>query len=379
MELNFPTDRDTKTATPDPEAPPRRGANRLFRVQPDKDGAKAENRLLIPLMDFSKTELFSDWDFQNYYLRVWTHVVEQFNEQGNSYRAFVLCPKKMNDYVRQLSTPSKALPAFFSSSECRMCDHSQKVWDAYAAAKKEAGIYEMTTEEFKVAMDNHPEIQELKNSAKAWGPIERHYFPVFDYDKYQGKKALDEGEERVTIQGLWGPKKLAERLNFKKSKGSKFWEFDTGNARVVVLERDTTTSLRNCKYEVDTEDAPPVLDGETIAYLESGVGVPDPSEDLLVWKPEEMEAYISRYTDSSTVRTAEAPVVPATETVVEKGVAATTSVVTIDPKNTTVQSTPTPAATKPARPAPKFPPEESSPQPPLATPSVAKPRVRQSW
>lgn len=376
MEPNFPIMNDNAA---DAQNSPAKSSTRktpLYKPLPLENKQKADNRIIVTLFDYRNFKYFKDWNFQNYYLRVYAHVVDMMNENGSTYKAFVLCPREMNRFTKRLSQTSE-VPNMFDSDDCAFCKHSQDLWGQYEEEKKTAGIFNMTTEEFIAAMENNPGIQETRNAARAWGSIERFYYVVYDYDKHTGKRALADEESRPTVQGFWGPAKLAEKLDRKRAAGNRFWDFENGNARIVTIAKDTHPTVQRCKYEFDTEERPPTLDGDLIAYL-SGAEAPDPSNDVLKWNQEEMTAYLDKFRDIPEEE-------PRTEPVEEKPVPATTPTEVIPDVAASVSGTSGVTISQPTGlgPNPVFPPPlgttTSQPKAPLATAASPTKKTRHSW
>lgn len=312
MDLDFPTDRDLNSTAAENARTSFKRDTKRYQMLPTKDGEVADNRLLLGAFRYDQFRLFEKWPLANYYLKLKV-VYVQVEEEGRMIRRPVLSEREMNYYARTtLSTPNKAVPQLFAKDTDPFYDYSQELWKEYAEAKKAAGLEKLSKDEFKAAMDARPDIKRIREAAKEWSADDRFFFAVFDYAKYTGQKPLaDEDEGSIGWQGLLGPQSILDRLYIKQKAGKKFWDFAGGGARVVLVTRDNTRGARNCEYFVELEDDAPTIDGETLAYLEKGDDIPDPSDEVLVWSEEQKRAYLEAYAKDSGLKKTEPSTRPA--------------------------------------------------------------------
>ena len=271
--------------------------NRQYIMQPTKDREVGNNLLFFTTFRPSEFRLFKEWpqDASTWYLKFFVHwVTVRDEETGKERRECVVCEPEMNKYAKErLTQPHLVFPPPFPEVDsCAFCDQAQDFWDDYRQAKLDNGITRLSTDEFKKAMQAHPEIGELRDKARDWTASERVYFVVFDYDKWSGGKAAN-GATTVTFQYLWTGTKILTEL-FKEYKGGfKFYD-PTGNNAIVDIERDNSKGTRYANYDVRLKNEPPGWDEETLEYLTAASDVPDPSDSVKIWTPGQKVAFVQQ-------------------------------------------------------------------------------------
>lgn len=335
----------------------------LFRMLPSEDRKKGDNRLFFLPFNLNRFAFFQGWpDMGNFYAKIAVHWVEQADENGNVRRVMVLCERKMNEYAKGLSQANKPVPAVFEDTVCAFCNRSQLYWDDYRDLRKEAGIENLSKDEFKDTMAKHPNVQKARNLAKEWQANDRFYFAVYDVDKAEGKKDLDPGEDTVRIQGYFGPDSIMSQLYRKFKNKNRFFDFNSNSYRVVNVTRDNTRSAQFCEYLLDTEGEMPDVPAEVLTYLRESEDIPDPAQWVQIWTPEQKQAYVDNFGGGAPTKAGAKA--PAPRPAVAKP--------TIAP----------PAAPAPAlRQAPQIPTRPAAPTAPAApsTETSAPKRPRASW
>lgn len=293
MDINFPTKADSQEGTQSETSTYTRDPFK-YMMLPSEDGESADNRLLVLAFPYNRLEWFKDCPLVNWHLDLKIHYVQKTSSEGRVYTAPVICERSMNYAFKQLSRATLPVAAPFpDDDECAFCDASAHLWDEYAELKKERGIDNLSTEEFKQAMNNNPDLQAVRNKARQWGAITRTMFVVFDYDKYAGSKMADSSE--CFVQYYFGPEKIAKELAKKQRHGYKFWDVDGGKAKIVVVTRDNDPSAQYCEYSVDFAAGDPELDGGTLAYLQELPEIPDCTTFIERWTAEEKAEYVKNF------------------------------------------------------------------------------------
>jgi len=342
----------------------------LFRMLPSEDRKKEDNRLFFLSFNLNRFSFFQGWpDMGNFYAKLAVHWVEQADENGNVRRVMVLCERKMNEYAKALSQANKPVPAVFEDNDCAFCTRSQLYWDDYRDKRKEAGIENLSKEEFKEVMSKHPEVTKIRELAREWQANDRFYFAVYDVDKAQGNKDLDPGDEGVVrIQGYFGPDSIMSQLYRKFKNKNRFFKFDTNEYRVVNVTRDNTRSAQFCEYLLDIEGEIPDVPAEILTYLQAGEDIPDPSQWVQLWTPEQKQAYVDNFGAGAPTK--------ATKPAVSRPAVAKPTIAPAPPTPAPRQASSVP--TRPVRPTVT----PTAPSTPAATttdsPSVPK-RPRASW
>lgn len=340
----------------------------LFKMLPSEDKKAAENKLFFLAFNLNQFEFFKHWpEMVNYYAKLFVHWIEVADENGSFRRVMVACEPKMNEHAKSISRANKPIPSVFEVDECAFCDHAQLFWDDYREKRKAAGIENISKDEFKAVMAQHPEVGKVRTLAKAWGPSERYYFAVYDVAKALGQKALDESDEGcVRIQGYFGPDSIISQLYRKQKLKNKFWDFDSSDYRVVNVTRDNSRGVQFCEYFLDIEGEVPNLPGEVIAYLQAAGDIPDPTQWVQVWTPDQKQAYVQNFGAGAPQRQQKASVTPPRPAV--------------SPVTATTKTSPPapPAVTKPAAPPP--PAQASAPAlTSTLTPTEGPKRPKVSW
>lgn len=367
-ELDFPHEKDLEK---DEEGTKKRDFKRdpnLFTMLPVEDEKTYDNKLFFLAFNPNRFDLFRKWpDTMNYYLKFFVHYVEVPNEQGEFRRATVICERAMNKYVRDvLNSAERPVPELFDSDDCAFCEKSLDYWDEYREAKKAAGIENLSKEQYKAAMQAHPDVARLSALARDWGAHERFFFAVFDYLKATGQKTLEPEEESegLRIQGYFGPDAVLSQLYRKQKAKSKFWDFDNGGYRVVIVTRDTNPSVRYCDYSVEIEQETPQLPASIFEHLKKAEEIPDPVQWLDKWDEGRKLAYVEAFGSGA----------PRRERRSDRRRASRPAATTVTPTATVkpVAQTVTPSATTTAPAAPRIAikagaPEAKTPPPPPTT------------
>jgi hypothetical protein len=389
VELNYPQEVDV-------ESPGEEGSRKnfkrdpnLFRMLPSEERKAAENRLFFLAFNLNRFTFFRHWpDMVNYYAKLAVHWVELAPaDDSNFRRVMVACETQMNKHAKSLSRAGQPVPPVFDTDECVFCRHAQLFWDEYTEKRKAAGLENIAKDEFFTVIAQHPEVSAVRDLAKAWGPVDRYYFAVFDVAKALGQKPLEEEDGgHVRIQGYFGPDSIIGQL-YRKQKLKKFWDFESGGYRVVNVTRDNTRGSQFCEYFIEIEDEIPNLPGEVVAYLQAAEDIPDPAQWVQVWTPEQKQAYVQSFGSGTPVRTKKfttppRPMAP-TSVAFSKPVEPSAEVAPNNPVPRPVS--PVELSPKPVVPSPRVPesvtstPEPSSEPSPAPMPVSAPRRPKVTW
>jgi hypothetical protein len=210
-----------------------------------------------------------------YYWKFHGHFVKNpADPEGN---LFILCPKEINRYYRDVLK----LKPLFLDERCPLCGECSAWWNKYDDAWKQVlwngapvdrnARKAMSKETFKAISEQHPQIKQIGEEAKEWQAKERILTVVFDLDKMNGRRPLDEGEQGVAYQ-LWpAPDTAFKALTDLKENRVEFWSLD--NPCQLLVTKDCTHGGRFAKYTV-SNIGPFQPDEATRKYLEDEASLP---------------------------------------------------------------------------------------------------------
>jgi len=304
-------------------------AKELWKPLPEQSGTSHGNNVLIPLLSpqywrlFNPTpDMVAKYDMvgtggltaldpakpiYTFYFKVPHHVIPKFNRpDGSIGYATVLCPLEFNKYLVEFLG---CQPLFNSTVRCAHCEEEQRHWDAFNARWAACGVDNKTLskEGYFQYIDKDPELSAARKAAKAMQASEKYVIPIFDHDKQQGVRPLDEGQTCVEHQVWIAPKTVKEKLikiflggkqSVAPGEGLAFFAPTPQGFPIISIEKDTKKctpgDMKKTEYDALFVGSHHPYDEAWLAYLQNQSLMVDPSDFIRLISYEEGRGYVAQ-------------------------------------------------------------------------------------
>jgi hypothetical protein len=264
---------------------PRSPGERLYAPLPKGMNAKGigKNTVFFTTFDYGKAPLYNGSlpgtnkvaadGTHMFYAKIAGHYMEVPGERFNK-RIFVVCRKVMNAYV----TGTLGLPPLFKDSTCPCCDLAREAWALYDDAWQHAVGLDgkhpgdrkaLKFDDIKIINKINPALGVIAKRIEDVRVVERYQFVVYDIDKLQGVRDLDDGEAGPVYQIYIGPKGIYDALYDAQPSGF----YDPSKGRTFILTKDASKGNQYASYKMTLADAM-VLPPDVIAYLDDESNIP---------------------------------------------------------------------------------------------------------
>lgn len=361
---------------------------KFYKPLPTKAGERHNNNVIIPIFSPAKWKLFNPTveETQKYgfvgvggsligvpedlgtpYFQVPCHSVDNFQfASGGVGNAQVVCPHKMNEYLASLYPDAR----LFDSPKCAFCEKERESWDDHNNRWKELGLdnRSMTPEGRRAFVEQDERLKQTYKKAMKFRAFPKYVLNVFDYDKFTGKRPMDEGQEQLEFQLWFAPRAVFDSLRnlILQDEPVEFWAESNPIPIVTIIkntEKCRPNDMMQTKYSAQFVGNRVEMDPAWVQYLCNVEAMPDPSDYLQILTYEDQLFYLTEDSGGNSYQPPVQPQSPAQPQAPAQPQQASPPVQPMPP----VQSPPQ------APPAAPGAPQTAAPQPPQFAPPVQSP------